>query len=50
MAGKTRLVAEVTLLNGRTTVIDMTTEPWNYEADLAKLREIYGDQNVEEKS
>jgi hypothetical protein len=50
MAGKTRLVAEVTLANGRKETIDMTTEPWNYDADLAKLKEIYGEQMVEEKS
>lgn len=50
MAKRTRIVAEVTLLNGRKTTIDMTTEPWNYDADMAKLREIYGENNVEEKS
>lgn len=46
---KNRLVAEVTLANNRKTTIDMTTEPWNYDADLAKLKEIYGENNVEVK-
>lgn len=45
---KTRLVAEVTTANNITSVIDMTTDTWAYEADLAKLREIYGEQNVKE--
>lgn len=49
MVDKTRLVAEVTLANGNKTTIDMTTEPWNYDYDVAKLKEIYGDKNVEVK-
>lgn len=45
---KKRLVAEVTTVNNIKSVIDMATEPWAYDADLAKLREIYGDDNVKE--
>jgi len=46
---KDRLKVEVTLLNGRVVPIEMTTEPWCYDADLAKLKEIYGENNVEVK-
>lgn len=45
---KSRLVADITTQNGRTSRIDVTTQPWNYDADLAKLREIWGEQSVKE--
>lgn len=44
---KTRLVAEVNN-NGDTMTIDHGTDPWRYDADLDRLREIYGTSNVKE--
>lgn len=44
---KTRLVAEVKN-NGTTITIDHSTDPWAYETDLDRLREIYGTANVRE--
>lgn len=44
-----KIIAEVTLANGRKREIEFSTEPWNYDADVAKLHEIYGEKNVEVK-
>lgn len=44
---KTRLVAEVNN-NGDTMTIDHGTDPWRYDTDLDRLREIYGGKNVKE--
>lgn len=44
---KTRLVAKVNN-NGKPLTIDHSTEPWAYETDLDRLREIYGTANVRE--
>lgn len=44
---RTRLVAEVNN-NGRKMTIDHSTEPWVYDQDLDRLREIYGTANVRE--
>lgn len=45
---KTRLVAEVTLVTGRKEMIEHSTDPWAYDTDLDRLREIYGTSNVRE--
>jgi nuclear transport factor 2 (NTF2) superfamily protein len=45
---KNRILAEVTLANGRKSIVDFETEPWNYDSDMEKLKEIWGEQNVKE--
>jgi hypothetical protein len=45
---KDRVVADVTTPNGRTTRIDFATDAAHYASDLANLREIWGDENVNE--
>lgn len=44
---KTRLVAKVNN-NGTQMTIDHSTDPWAYDTDLDRLREIYGTSNVQE--
>lgn len=45
---RTYIKAEVTLANGRTTVIEHSVEKGYYDSDLATLHEIYGEDNVKE--
>jgi hypothetical protein len=42
------LKVEVTLANNVKKEIEFTSNTQDYEADMATLREIYGDRNVEE--
>lgn len=48
MANNKRLIrAKVTLPDGRVREIEMHTDPWVYDSDIAKLQELYGTDNVE---
>lgn len=45
---KTYIKVEVTLVNGRTNIVEHSVERGHYDYALATLHEIYGEDNVKE--